>query len=222
MKRRNILLVLFVTILLLSQLYRLSHTWIFIDSAGREYTGRAAINGWDAPVKPWSEVVEGKTGVLRLYRANGKIFIERTYKEGRLHGHYRVWHRNGQIDQDAEYADGEEHGKLQMWYPDGTQRVMAYREMGRQHGLYQEWYPDGSPRSIINYNRGVLDGPSKSWDVRGNLVEDGVWKENYQYEGRLIVHQRVGQPPVVGIYKNGDLVEIVDGTPALDNGQSEK
>ncbi len=86
---QGILFVVFVTLSIFSLSSMKSRSWIFIDDDGREYTGQASANSWDAHVKPWSQVVNGKTGVLRLNRGNGQIFIDRTYKDGRLHGHYR-------------------------------------------------------------------------------------------------------------------------------------
>jgi len=56
---------------------------------------------------------------------------------------------------------------------------------GKQHGQWLSYYVDGSVKNVVNYKKGVLNGPFKSFNRDGDLVETGQFL-NGKREGKWI------------------------------------
>ncbi len=188
--------------------------WTFERADGLGSEGVCRISETEDESKPWSEAVADASGVLHVYYSDGAVYQERRYDGGRLQGPFRVWFPGGQIFQDVEYTNGLQNGKMVLWHQNGKQAVDARCMRGNLHGVYREWYANGQMRREARYEDGALDGVDRSWDERGRVVEDGVWRKLQPWEGRLIIYQRVGRPPVLGLYSNGVLVETI-GSPSV-------
>lgn len=63
--------------------------------------------------------VPTQDGVVKVYYASGKLFREKTYKDGKLNGSYKQYYENGTLQTDSIYTDGKEDSRL-YYSNDGT------------------------------------------------------------------------------------------------------
>lgn len=181
--------------------------WVFSRTDGQSMTGICSIADCESEIKPWSEATREATGTLHVSYPDGTVYQERGYANGRLSGAFRVWFPNGGMSQDVQYTNGVRHGLMTLWHANGQRASQATYHDGKLEGIYHEWHPDGRPQRETRYSRGVLDGRARSWNLAGDAVEDGVWRNMQPWDGRLTLYQRTGEPPVVGVYSNGVLIE---------------
>lgn len=71
---------------------------------------------YQSPEAAWeSEMDEIYDGTLREWYDDGKIMMERSYKQGKMHGKYISYADNGQITYLCTYDKGTLHGVLKRW-----------------------------------------------------------------------------------------------------------
>lgn len=79
-------------------------------------------------------IVDGQIqGTAHYWHANGKLYADIPYKNGKKHGRFKLFRENGALEQDLSYKDGVPHGILR-WYDD----------LGNQ--VRQLTYIDGQPQ----------------------------------------------------------------------------
>jgi len=60
-----------------------------------------------------------KTGLWKEYYKNGKIAVEESFLDGKLHGNIRSYHENGNIWCIGKYNQGDKNGKFEIYDQEG-------------------------------------------------------------------------------------------------------
>lgn len=109
-----------------------------------------------------------------------KIKTVTTYVNGTINGPYMEFNERGQVEKRAAFLNNQ------------------------FHGLYSE-YKFGRPIKEYNYNEGVLDGVSKEYSDRGNILKETSHKAG-KLEGTYKQYDEEGNILLEYIYKNGKKV----------------
>ena len=75
-----------------------------------------------------------------------------------------------------DWVDPNEGFRQLEVYTKGKERYVTMSGnfvQGKQHGQWISYYVDGSVKNVVNYEKGLLNGPFKSFDRDGDLVETG-------------------------------------------------
>src|SRR5262249_28845421 len=98
-------------------------------------------------------------------------------------GLWRSWYANGALWEEAEYTDGKLNGRRSAWHQDGTKSFQCTYAMGDRHGELLSWHANGAKEREEHYDHDKRDGKFASWNEQGQLQEDQVWKQSVPYEG---------------------------------------
>lgn len=140
----------------------------------------------------------------RLFYKDGKLELEETYVNGKLHGEQKIWYPNGKLYRRAYYINDTLYGQVTHFYSSGQiERSDYYIEGRHAHvssvyydtSLYSAYVTDAvilKQRAIREKLRGKFipkSSPQKiqvryerMYDERGNLI----LKRNYSDEGVLL------------------------------------
>lgn len=139
--------------------------------------------------KPYS----GK--VVELYES-GQKRVERTYKNGKLHGLTTTWDYDGQKQSEVGYQNSIQSGPYRTWYDNGQQQIEGIYEEGKRKGGWKYWTKDGEERQTgtvtdIDGNSYLTIGIGGKWwmaenlkvthyrngDAIPNVTDDNAWSE---------------------------------------------
>jgi antitoxin component YwqK of YwqJK toxin-antitoxin module len=168
-------------------------------------------------------------GPYKEYYANGQVFVEGTYSEGKKSGDWKFFHPNGTEAKTITYENGVPHGVIEVHDADGV--LIAVREFnagkrsgtwktfdktgaqilterhykdGLPDGLWQIWHANGQLASQQPYVAGKLSGNVISWDDKGKKLNEGTFVDG-QRDG--VARQWLADGRVVEqTYERGKLV----------------
>ncbi len=133
-------------------------------------------------------------GLQTAWYKNGRKSMERTWKDGKMHGMELDWRESGQKWRKAMWRDGKKHGLMIMWHEGGHKRseiiwradkqqgtetwwdksgnksLEATRRNDKHHGIQTTWYENGDKQWEIYYIEGN-EYATISWDERGVITE---------------------------------------------------
>jgi antitoxin component YwqK of YwqJK toxin-antitoxin module len=176
------------------------HTFIFYR--GGEEIAREFCDGSDGPAKVVGAIPDGpvmeysQTGDLKAvvwyvrntpegkaksFYPDGRIYEEKSFKNGRLVGACRTYYRDGTLWNECFYVDG---------MPDGT--CMTY-------------YENQAVDTVSHYRLGGLEGDYKTFYLAGGLREEGAFK-NGKKEGVWTKFYDTGEPESIEEFRNGEIV----------------
>lgn len=83
-------------------------------------------------------------GVVKSYRADGKLFSEITMMDGKRNGIARNYYSNGKISEEGTYKDDKKDGVYKLFYEDGTlMKETEYKE-NQLNGWTKKYRADGT------------------------------------------------------------------------------
>jgi len=143
-------------------------------------------------------------GLSTTWDSDGQKNTEISYKDGYKSGHYREWHYNGQQRMEGAYKDGKEDGRWVFWYANGQQEKEGAYKDGKEDGHWGYWYDNGQKQRESTYNDGILDGRWVSWNDKGKQEREGAYKHGKE-DGRWVFWYANGQKQKEVTYKDGKL-----------------
>ena len=85
------------------------------------------------------------------------------------------FHSNGKLKSRINFQSksdgGKRHGLFEGYYSNGVLEFKKIFIDGKEHGLSERYYKSGLLQQEINFKQGKLDGPFKSFDVKGRLYD---------------------------------------------------
>jgi MORN repeat variant len=115
----------------------------------------------EAPPKgqeQWCQKMVGgrpvKDGPFALYRDDGSMMLQGSYKNGMQDGQWTMWYPNGQKRSVDHYRDGVQDGEHLGWYPNGRLSARGMYRNGQREGAWKRW----GPRGIRNWEEVYRDG----------------------------------------------------------------
>ncbi len=142
------------------------------------------------------------TGVTYSLWENDSIRIERTWRNGVLHGPINEYYKTGILAKVSMYQNNELTGEGLEYYPDGTLSRRIYYQLHLPSGRYEAFFPNGQLQIKGVMKNGLWNGPYEEYYPNGQLkikstrIQDG-WEgsyEEYLESGALLLKGR---------YRNG-------------------
>ena len=120
-------------------------------------------------------------------KVNYGIMKDRTVMESLEHGHFASYSsKDFQLTEEGEYKEGKKDGEWIAYFPGGRKAAV-----------------------ISNYKEGELSGTMKTFDRRGNIMQEVDYKDGLKH-GRFIVYDRKGKILVEKEFQLG--MQVIEGT----------
>jgi antitoxin component YwqK of YwqJK toxin-antitoxin module len=103
---------------------------------------------------------------LMWYQNSPQVLEVCYYKHGQRHGKNLLYHDNGKIFLERSYKNGVVEGSLETWWMSGEKHVEAYMANGKVHGPNKQYGTDGTLYTDANYKRGKLHGKFAKYDLQ--------------------------------------------------------
>jgi hypothetical protein len=111
-------------------------------------------------------------------------------KKGLLEGAVRTYGVVGGKDilvSEAEFIDDVKQGGWRAYYPlTGRVRIEGGFNKGKRDGEFVFNFPDGKVGARMNYVHGDLNGPCVVFDLSGETVASGEYKDNSPWNGTFL------------------------------------
>jgi len=148
-----------------------------------------------------------ENGLWQSWHPNGQLREQLLYVNGVQEGEVRNWYSNGQLQMEGEKQHGEFNGICKTYYEGGNVQTIVDTKLGKFNGellrFYEngnkkekciyimdmpegkcvEWYENGQQRVEFNFTNGKFDGEWTLWDLEGNVVKHGVYKDGELIKG---------------------------------------
>lgn len=128
------------------------------------------------------------------YYANGDVYMEKFFKNGKLHGVEKQYNFNKSLFSEILYENGLPVGVYKTFYPNGQVKESGQYKNGLYEGAFKTFYMDGTLQSELTYNKGELENLYRYYDTDGKLF----YEYNYK-KGKLTGY--------VFYNKNGEVLE---------------
>ncbi len=128
--------------------------------------------------------------------------------------------------------DGLKTGFWKSYYPNGGLRYFGYFIKGKPVGKMKRYYIGGLLQAEMNFNQTGTTALVKLYNVQGNLIAEGKYKEkskdstwNYysSYDGRLVMRENYMNGKKEGssfkYHNNGKTSEILEWVNDIENGK---
>ncbi len=104
------------------------------------------------------------------YYDDGGVWVERSYREGRLDGPFVERYRGGKVARAGSYARDEKSGVWRVYFEDGTLAEESTFREGTRHGPFKAYWPGGKLRTEGQHCHGAQCGEWRSYDEGGRLL----------------------------------------------------
>ena len=170
---------------------------ICYDLQGKEITGR--IKNYDNKILISDiQYKNGKEdGELKIYRNDGKLFLEGTYKQGKPNGIVKEYNDDGSLLSYDEFKDGIPHGKSIIYQNNKILKEWSYN-MGKEINIGKIYYPNGNSQLEVNFDNGEL----KYYYENGQLQTLAHFNDS-GYHGLWTIYNQDGTLKAELTYENG-------------------
>lgn len=130
---------------------------------------------------------QGFTGIWREWSGEGNLLLEVGYRNGVLHGRNRIYDEKGNLFGYGEFRNGKAHGVYVDLDDRGrVQHTLRYRH-GVRDGVSLTYYAGRTePLMLGTFTGNRLNGASAVFDMQGNAVIFGVWRNGFPYNGQFL------------------------------------
>ena len=142
-----------------------------------------------------------KEGVWKEFYNNGTLKEEKTYLNGKLNGYFKIYNKEGRLLDAIKYNNGE----VDLNSNDFETNIEIKEEYDENENLifqgsYKKEIPIGAHR-YFNSKGNVTK--SKTYDILGNLVAEGIVLVNGKEDGEWIYYYKKGKKQATGKFKKG-------------------
>ncbi len=114
-------------------------------------------------------------GVEKRFSPKGDVVAETNYKDDNLDGAYVAYHTNGKIKEKGTYLDDKPNGTWFTYYDDETIQNEYTYVKGKLNGLYKEYDTDGKIHFEYVYRKGEIIS-YKFFDKAGKIIKQAKKK----------------------------------------------
>lgn len=132
-----------------------------------------------------------KNGIISVYRDDGRLHKELSYKNGKLHGLSKIFHPNGKLYLETEWANDKRHGLTKQYFQNGILYSETYYDSGQITGTLKKYHKDGKLKAEMRYKNGeectglkeyILSGESRPHYPEIVITpENKILSEGYYY-----------------------------------------
>lgn len=116
-----------------------------------------------------------KENVL-YYKENGAVLRRYFTVKDKIEGAMTEYFSNGKIKIERNFKDGIQTGPTTAYYPDGNLKEKQYYKNGALDGGDTLFYPDGKPQFIVQFKDGKKDGALQKWTEDGKLFFEALYQ----------------------------------------------
>ncbi|HMV08867.1 MAG TPA: hypothetical protein PK325_12890 [Cyclobacteriaceae bacterium] len=127
----------------------------------------ALLIGCNSPKKKEPESAV-KNGIVTVYRDDGRLHKELSYKDGKLNGLSKVYHPNGKLYLETEWANDKRHGLTRQYFQSGILYSETYYDSGKITGVLKKYHKDGKLKAEMPYKNGVECAGLKEYILNGD------------------------------------------------------
>lgn len=159
-------------------------------------------------------------GTFKRWHSNGNIAQEKTMNSsGKPDGLVTYTYSNGKKEMEFTAAAGVEQGKMTRWYPNGDVMEEVTFNAGKTDEASVKKFEMVNPEVKLEDDSKVApvdpnlkanpadvkvkDGYNKLYDAQNRLVQDGEFKNNKLWNGKLYVYDKNGLLLKIEMYKEG-------------------
>lgn len=96
-------------------------------------------------------------------------------------------------------------------YPDGIVKFRGFFRLGKRHGQWMSFYPNGLMWSEMHYDKGVPEGPNKTFFITGKPRYEGRYKNGLK-DSVWVFYDSLGVPVKKVTYKKDRIAKQEDMT----------
>lgn len=132
-----------------------------------------------------------KNGIINVYRDDGRLHKELSYKDGKLHGLSKIYHPNGKLYLETEWANDKRHGLTKQYFQNGILYSETYYDSGQITGTLKKYHKDGKLKAEMRYKNGEECTGLKEYILSGEprphypeiviTPENKILSEGYYY-----------------------------------------
>jgi antitoxin component YwqK of YwqJK toxin-antitoxin module len=125
---------------------------VYTDSKGKPFTGISYEYYHDSLVHISAGIKDGKLeGQTKIYFNNGQLEEIRSFKGGKMDGHWEKWNAENIKIAEAGYVDNKKDGKWYVWDENGTLRYDMTYSSGKKTGTWLMYDEKGKLTSEKSY-----------------------------------------------------------------------
>jgi antitoxin component YwqK of YwqJK toxin-antitoxin module len=134
-----------------------------------------AWENWDffmPPVDVYSLFTEqyGSSATVLVWSAFDRLYMTKTYRDGRPCGIWKKWYPNGRLRQQRDFLSNSETG----WYENGKVALCGRVRENQREGVWTGWYDSGRKKWEGVFSNDVLNGVFTRWTEDGSMECTGV------------------------------------------------
>jgi antitoxin component YwqK of YwqJK toxin-antitoxin module len=105
------------------------------------------------------------------YYYSGKKRREGIFLNGKLNGYQKMYYQNGRLAMERDYKDGMENGDANEYYEDGSLKQKGVFENGKEEGTWESFYPNGQVKLRSKYKSGEIFDTATEYYSTGKMKE---------------------------------------------------
>ncbi len=135
-------------------------------------------------------------------------FVEH-YRNGLLHGERKRFSPDGRLRGKQTYEEGYLTGEVKGWHKNGQLYSCVHYKRGKLNGTYEKFAESGQKLIHQEFQMGIPSGTWMWFDVAGNLLAKGTWRDGERYDGTFLrsISPRSGTRTYLLTYEKGRLKE---------------
>lgn len=92
-------------------------------------------------------------GLVRYFFANGIVFQEINFDQGKIVGVRKIYYESGKLKSKREYENNKAEGKFSEYYESGELHVNGNYEEGLKEGVWKTYYKNGKIKERGKYEK---------------------------------------------------------------------
>ena len=109
---------------------------------------------------------------------SGELSSRHTEINGKKEGVMTDYYKDGKVKSERMFEADVQTGRSVMYHPNGKIKKVQYFEDGKVHGGDTLFYENGHPEFLRTYNKGVLDGYIRKWDINDSIIYEAKYRND--------------------------------------------
>ena len=118
------------------------------------------------------------TEEIVLQYPTGELSSRHTEINGKKEGMMTDYYKDGKVKSERIFAGDVQIGRSVMYHPNGKIKKVQYFEDGKVQGGDTLFYENGYPEFLRTYNKGVLDGYIRKWDINDSIIYEAKYRND--------------------------------------------
>jgi antitoxin component YwqK of YwqJK toxin-antitoxin module len=113
---------------------------------------------------------------ILTYKDTGAVMRRYFTVKDKIEGAMLEYYPDGKVKMERNFKEGIQTGQTIAYYPDGKLKERQHYLNGVLEGGDTLFYPNGKSQFIVQFKNGKKDGPLQKWTEDGNLFFEAVYQ----------------------------------------------